>query len=48
MGQLQVEDPRIVEGIIKSGRCARVGKEFLDRVARKDGGMAVKLPCVDC
>src|SRR5689334_15211558 len=43
-GELQKEDPRIVEGSIMSGRCLRVGKEFLALVDYKGSGLVVKLP----
>ena len=36
--------PRIVEGTIMSGRCLRVGKEFLALVDYKGSGLVVKLP----
>ncbi len=42
--ELQVADPRVVEGTIMNGRCARVGTEFLALVAYKDSGLVVKLP----
>jgi hypothetical protein len=42
--ELQKEDPRIVEGTIMSGRCLRVGKEFLALVDFKGSGLVVKLP----
>ncbi len=42
--EIQAEDPRLVEGTIMNGRCARVGKEFLALVAYKDSGLVVKLP----
>lgn len=41
---LEAEDPRVVEGTIMSGRCLRVGKEFLALVDYKGSGMVVKLP----
>ena len=41
---LQARDPRVVEGTIMGGRCARVGKEFLALVDFKDSGLVVKLP----
>jgi len=42
--ELQMEDPRIEEGTIMSGRCARVAGEFLGLVDFKGSGMVVKLP----
>ena len=42
--ELQLKDPRIVEGTIISGRCLRVGKEFLALVDYKGSGLVVKLP----
>ncbi len=42
--ELQREDPRIVEGRIMSGRCLRLGKEFLALVDYKGSGLVVKLP----
>ncbi len=42
--ELQVEDPRVVEGTIMSSRCLRVGKEFLALVDYKGSGLVVKLP----
>ena len=42
--ELQMEDPRIVEGTIMRGRCLRVGKEFLALVDYKGSGLVVKLP----
>lgn len=44
--ELQSEDPRIQEGTIMSGRCLRVGKEFLALVDYKGSGLVVKLPRV--
>jgi hypothetical protein len=41
---LQKDDPRITEGTIMSGRCLRVGKEFLALVDSKESGLVVKLP----
>ena len=43
-GELQAEDPRVVEGTIMNGRCLRVGKEFLALVDYKGSGLVVKLP----
>ena len=42
--ELRVQDPRIEEGTIMGGRCARVAGEFLALVDFKDSGMVVKLP----
>lgn len=42
--EIQAEDPRVVEGTIMSGRCLRVGDEFLALVDHKDSGLVVKLP----
>lgn len=42
--ELRAEDPRIEEGTIMGGRCARVAGEFLALVDFKDSGMVVKLP----
>ncbi len=42
--ELQTQDDRIVEGTIMSGRCLRVGKEFLALVDYKGSGLVVKLP----
>ena len=42
--ELQLEDPRIAEGTIMSGRCARVAGEFLALVDFKGSGLVVKLP----
>ncbi len=42
--ELQQEDPRVVEGTIMSGRCLRVGAEFLALCDFKDCGLVVKLP----
>lgn len=41
---LRKGDPRITEGTIMSGRCLRVGKEFLALVDYKESGLVVKLP----
>jgi hypothetical protein len=41
--QLQDEDARVVEGTIMSGRCIRLGKEFLALVDYKRSGLVVKL-----
>jgi hypothetical protein len=42
-GELQDEDRRVVEGTIMSGRCLRVGKEFLALADFKGSGLVVKL-----
>jgi hypothetical protein len=42
--ELQLEDPRVEEGTIMGGRCARVGGEFLGLVDFKGSGLVVKLP----
>jgi hypothetical protein len=42
--ELQRSDSRIQEGKIMSGRCLRVGKEFLALVDYKRSGLVVKLP----
>jgi hypothetical protein len=42
--ELQAEDSRVQEGTIMSGRCLRVGKEFLALVDYKGSGLVVKLP----
>jgi hypothetical protein len=42
--ELQLEDPRVEEGTIMGGRCARVSGEFLGLVDFKGSGMVVKLP----
>ena len=42
--ELQLEDPRVEEGTIMGGRCARVAGEFLGLVDVKDRGLVVKLP----
>ena len=42
--ELQAADPRIEEGTIMGGRCARVGCEFLALVDFKGSGLVVKLP----
>ena len=42
--ELQREDPRVEEGTIMGGRCARVGGEFLGLVDFKGSGLVVKLP----
>ncbi|HEY2406152.1 MAG TPA: hypothetical protein VGI10_09125 [Polyangiaceae bacterium] len=42
--EFQSDDSRVVEGRIMSGRCLRVGKEFLALVDYKGSGLVVKLP----
>ena len=42
--ELMVDDPRIEEGTIMGGRCARVSGEFLGLVDFKGSGLVVKLP----
>jgi hypothetical protein len=42
--ELQRNDPRVQEGKIMSGRCLRVGNEFLALVDYKGSGLVVKLP----
>lgn len=42
--ELRAEDPRVDEGTIMGGRCARVGGEFLALVDFKASGLVVKLP----
>ena len=42
--ELRAEDPRVGEGTIMGGRCARVGDEFLALVDFKGSGLVVKLP----
>jgi hypothetical protein len=42
--ELRLEDPRVEEGTIMNGRCARVDGEFLGLVDHKGSGMVVKLP----
>jgi hypothetical protein len=44
IGDLQAQDPRIEEGTIMGGRCARVAGEFLALVDFKGSGLVVKLP----
>ena len=41
---LAQEDPRVEEGTIMGGRCARVAGEFLALVDFKGSGLVVKLP----
>ena len=42
--ELRIDDERIAEGTIMSGRCARVDGEFLGLVDFKGSGLVVKLP----
>jgi hypothetical protein len=42
--EFQMEDPRVEEGTIMGGRCARVAGEFLGLVDFKGSGLVVKLP----
>lgn len=42
--EFQLEDPRVEEGTIMNGRCARVAGEFLGLVDYKGSGLVVKLP----
>ncbi len=42
--ELRAEDPRVEEGTIMGGRCARVAGEFLALADHKGSGMVVKLP----
>ena len=42
--ELRAEDPRVEEGTIMGGRCARVAGEFLGLVDFKGSGLVVKLP----
>jgi len=42
--ELQTADPRVEEGTIMGGRCARVAGEFLGLVDFKGSGLVVKLP----
>lgn len=42
--ELQHEDPRVEEGTIMGGRCARVAGEFLGLVDFHGSGLVVKLP----
>jgi hypothetical protein len=42
--ELRAEDPRVGEGTIMGGRCARVAGEFLALVDFKGSGLVVKLP----
>ena len=42
--EFQLHDPRVEEGTLMGGRCARVAGEFLGLVDYKGSGMVVKLP----
>jgi len=42
--EFRAEDPRIDEGTIMGGRCARVAGEFVALVDFKGSGLVVKLP----
>lgn len=42
--ELRLEDPRVEEGTIMNGRCARVAGEFLGLVDFQGSGLVVKLP----
>lgn len=42
--ELRAADPRVDEGTIMGGRCARVAGEFLALVDFKGSGLVVKLP----
>jgi len=42
--ELRADDPRVQEGTIMGGRCARVAGEFLALVDFKGSGLVVKLP----
>jgi hypothetical protein len=42
--ELQSQESSVVEGTIMSGRCLRVGEEFLALVDYKGSGLVVKLP----
>lgn len=44
--ELRTEDPRVHEGTIMGGRCARVSGEFLALVDFSGSGLVVKLPRV--
>ena len=44
INELQIDDPRIEEGTIMGGACARVSGEFLGLVDFKGSGLVVKLP----
>ena len=42
--EFQLQDPRVEEGTIMNGRCARVAGEFLGLVDYRGSGLVVKLP----
>lgn len=42
--ELRDDDPRVGEGTIMGGRCARVAGEFLALVDHQGSGLVVKLP----
>jgi hypothetical protein len=42
--EIREADPRVEEGTIMGGRCARVSGEFLGLVDYKGSGMVIKLP----
>ncbi|MGD9749595.1 MAG: hypothetical protein AB7W59_01225 [Acidimicrobiia bacterium] len=42
--ELRDRDPRVQEGTLMGGRCARVSGEFLALVDFQGGGLVVKLP----
>jgi hypothetical protein len=42
--ELRADDPRVEDGTIMGGRCARVSGEFLALVDFKGSGLVVKLP----
>ena len=44
IAEIQRDDPRVEEGTIMGGRCARVQGEFLALVDFKGSGLVVKLP----
>ena len=44
IAELEASDPRVAEGTIMGGRCARVAGEFLALVDYKGSGLVVKLP----
>jgi hypothetical protein len=44
IAEFRAQDPRVEEGTIMGGRCARVSGEFLALVDFKGSGLVVKLP----
>ena len=44
IARIRTKDPRVQEGTIMGGRCARVDGEFLALVSFKGSGLVVKLP----